>query len=315
MIRSVTALSKKLITAGLQPAVSQTIERLSDFKTTSVFPPAEFSSEGVIGSSVAKLCASSSPSANIGSVCLAVSGMPALAALSTGVRVGVNNTNAEVERGPDPDLEYVELARAGDLEAFRQLVTRYQSRAFSVAIGIVGRKEDAEDIVQEAFLKVYRNLGSFRGQSSFYTWLYRIVFNLSIDLSRRRYRRSEASFGDSSSMDAVVQNVGKDASDFMATSTSPDMELDRVQIGKRIALGLEKLSPAHRAVIVLREIDGLSYTEISDVVGCSKGTVMSRLHHARKKLQQFLASDKPEGLRLSDEIQLGEEGDEGEFND
>lgn len=198
-------------------------------------------------------------------------------------------TDPDVDVALDVDHGLVERARAGEARAFQELVTRYQSRAFSVALGVVGRKEDAEDVVQEAFLKAFRNLGSFRGQSSFYTWLYRIVFNLAIDLSRRRYRHAESSIGDAGTMDAVAQHKPQDAGELFGGIRGPEDELARVALGKKLNEAIESLSPNHRAVIILREIEGLSYSEISDVVGCSKGTVMSRLHHARKRLQRALA--------------------------
>ena len=236
------------------------------------------------------------------------------ATLHAGVMVNPPKSQADTPRAQDADIDLVDRARAGDVDAFRELVSRYQSRAFSIAIGIVHSKEDAEDVVQEAFLKVHRNLGSFRGQSSFYTWLYRIVFNLAIDLSRRRYRRSESNIGENSKLDAVAQIAGGDASDFMSASRNPDEELRRLTIGKHIHAAIESLSPNHRAVIVLREIEGLSYAEISDVVGCSKGTVMSRLHHARKRLQRVLADFMPWGeaeaaKRLAEEGALDDDGD------
>lgn len=197
------------------------------------------------------------------------------------------------ESTSDVDRALVERARNGELEAFRQLVEKYQSRAHSIAVGVISNKEDAEDIVQDAFLKAYRNLGSFRGQSSFYTWFYRIVFNLAIDLSRKRYRRSETSLGDDGSLDALNLHSAEDTGNLLGHVPTPDQVLDRQNIAVNIRKALDGLSAEHRAVIVLREVEGLSYSEISDVVGCSKGTVMSRLHHARKRLQRALADVMP----------------------
>lgn len=204
------------------------------------------------------------------------------------------SADGETPSTADLDRPLVEKARNGDVESFRQLVERYQNRAHSIALGVIGSKEDAEDIVQEAFLKAFRNLSSFRGQSSFYTWFYRIVFNLAIDLSRKRYRRSESNVGDHSSMDALTHHSSGDASDFLGSVPNPDQVLQRNDISKGIRKALDNLSAEHRAVIILREIEGLSYSEISDVVGCSKGTVMSRLHHARKRLQGSLSEFMPQ---------------------
>ncbi|OVE79731.1 hypothetical protein BVY02_02480 [bacterium J17] len=182
----------------------------------------------------------------------------------------------------------IERTKAGDNSAFRVLVERYQARALAVAIGVIGHREDAEDIVQDAFVKAHRNLSSFRGKSSFYTWLYRIVFNLAVDLSRKKYRQVEKPIGDSVSLDSgkIVSAVGR--APLLAKLSSPDEELDRAELGQKIEAALDTLSAEHRAVIVLREIEGLSYAEISKVVGCNKGTVMSRLFHARKRLQKEL---------------------------
>jgi RNA polymerase sigma-70 factor (ECF subfamily) len=204
---------------------------------------------------------------------------------------------AEVSKKRDRAL--VRLAKKGDRQAFKELVTMYEGRAKAVALGIMGNRDDADDIVQEAFVKAYRNIASFRGQSSFYTWLYRIIHNLSIDASRRAYRRYEVSTDDSARLDyAASQGT---SSNYIAHVDNPDQYMRRVEIRKRFSEALSSLSPEHRAVITLREIDGLSYSEISDVVGCTKGTVMSRLHHARKKLQSLLAD-----LMAEDEIQVAQ---------
>ena len=191
------------------------------------------------------------------------------------------------------DRKLVDRVREGDQDAYRQLVERYQRRAHAIAIGIVGNHHDAEDLVQQAFLKAYKSLGSFRGQSSFYTWLYRIIFNLSIDLSRKAYRRSERGYEDSATIDSLAQQTDRDATTYLSQVDTPDQRLRRQEVRDRFKQALDKLSPEHRAVIVLREIEGLSYNEISDVVGCSKGTIMSRLHHARKRMQSMLADLMP----------------------
>lgn len=204
------------------------------------------------------------------------------------------------------DLAAIERVLAGDLASYRQLFDRYEQRARAIAFGVVGNRDDAEDVVQDAFLKAYRNLASFRGQSSFYTWFYRIVFNLSIDLSRKRYRKLESSLGESEAIDSLYYHskgssegdsvrgggVGT-VSPTVGRIENPEEALTRSDISRSINTALGTLSADHRAVIVLREIDGLSYTEISDVVGCSKGTVMSRLHHARKKMQKSLQTLLP----------------------
>ena len=185
----------------------------------------------------------------------------------------------------DRDLEMalVRRARTGDKAAYRTLVERYQVRAHAIAYGVIGNFDDAQDIVQDAFIKAYRNLSAFRGQSSFYTWLYRIVFNLAVDLSRKRYRKAEMSMGDSFMLDGRIGEHGVGAA-----ASGPDEQLEKAEFRKMFREALRQLSPDHRMVIVLREVEGLSYAEISEVVGCSKGTVMSRIHHARRRLQSAL---------------------------
>lgn len=217
----------------------------------------------------------------------------------------VKNTEVPVAETEDIDRSLVERTIAGDKNAFRTLVERYQSRAHAIALGVVGNYEDAEDIAQEAFVKAYRNLASFRGQSSFYTWLYRIIFNLSIDLSRKAYRRSELSMEDTATLDSVAHSANKDSGTYLSRVAGPEEHIRKVEIRSQFRKALSELSPEHRAVIMLREIEGLSYAEISQVIGCSKGTVMSRLHHARKRLQHALRELMPDGRRVS-----GEEDDE-----
>jgi len=190
----------------------------------------------------------------------------------------------------DPDAALVARSRAGDLLAFKCLVEKYERRVLSIAVGIVGQGGDAEDIAQETFIKAFRSLKSFKGDSSFYTWLYRIAHNLGIDYSRKRIRRSECSYEDS----GIEQNVSRMAvGDYssvpgVAQDYSPEERMGHKTLGSAIKTAMDDLSPSHKSVIVLREVEGLSYEEISSVVGCSKGTVMSRLFHARRRLQDAL---------------------------
>lgn len=186
------------------------------------------------------------------------------------------------------DQELVRLAQKGDDEAFRKLVLLYERRALSLAYSLVGNMSDAEDIVQDAFLKAYRSIGSFRGQSSFYTWLYRIISNLNIDYARKRIRKKENKVGETAILDASLSSNDLAHKAPMAKILGPEKNLENLELGKQIKAAIESLSVEHKEVILLREVEGLSYAEISDATGCTKGTVMSRLHHARKKLQKFL---------------------------
>jgi RNA polymerase sigma-70 factor (ECF subfamily) len=178
-------------------------------------------------------------------------------------------------------------AQAGDMGAFRQLVERHQRRAFAVAFALVRDENDARELVQEAFLKAYRGLGTFQGSSSFFTWLYRIVHNLGVDLMRRAGRRTtdldEGRLDADEEADLDVPFLGR------LEGADPIDVVRRREIGARLQTALDALPSYHRAVIVMREIDGMSYEEMAQVMDVSKGTIMSRLFHARQKLQRALA--------------------------
>jgi RNA polymerase sigma-70 factor, ECF subfamily len=187
----------------------------------------------------------------------------------------------EKTRVREQDQIWVERAQAGDQEAFRHLVERYQRRVYAVAYGIVRNRDDAWDVAQEAFVKAYRNLTRFQGKSGFYTWLYRITYNLCIDSMRARSRRSFVEMDSNRMLQAAV---AKEA----PLETHPAKNADRRELARVIETALDELSDKHRAIIVLREIEGLSYEEMAEVLKVSKGTVMSRLFHARRKLQDLL---------------------------
>lgn len=186
------------------------------------------------------------------------------------------------------DLALVEAAQAGDRGAFKELFERYHRRVYAVALGVLKNPQDAHDVVQEAFVKVYRHIEGFQGSSSFYTWLYRITMNLSIDHVRRRKTKRHVDYDDA---------VGRDESDLedpanLAPSyagSDPSRRKDRSELAGRIQAALETLPPYHRQVILLREVEGLSYEEIAKVMKVPKGTIMSRLFHARRKMQAELA--------------------------
>lgn len=184
------------------------------------------------------------------------------------------------------DGELVRRCKAGEREAFRGLVERYQRKVVAIAVGMLHDQEDALEVTQEAFTKAFVSLPQFKEKSSFYTWLYRIVINLAIDRQRQRGRQpllereEDFSGGEISADEGIPTGKGAD----------PYEQVKDKELGKRIAAAIDELTPIHKAVIVLREVEGLSYDEISRVLQCSKGTVMSRLHYARRKLQSRLRS-------------------------
>jgi RNA polymerase sigma-70 factor (ECF subfamily) len=192
----------------------------------------------------------------------------------------------EREADRELDRQLVERAQRGDQAAFRQLFDRYQRRAFSVALGVVKNKQDALDVTQEAFIKVHRHLGSFQGSSSFYTWLYRILMNLAIDHVRKHKNRA-VDFDDGIGRDALeVEGDGGMLPRIL--DGNPARTAERRELSAKLQAALAELPDYHRAVIVLREIDGLSYEEMSKILKVPKGTIMSRLFHARRKMQASL---------------------------
>jgi RNA polymerase sigma-70 factor (ECF subfamily) len=186
--------------------------------------------------------------------------------------------------GPS-DGELVQRARNGDRDAFRQLVERYQRKIATLALGMLRNREDALDVVQETFTKAYQSLDRFKGDASFYTWTYRIAVNLCIDYQRRETKLQQAS---------LEPRAGEPGEDRLATLPDASGEGDPyrrtrdAEIARGLRRAIAELTPEHRAVILLREVDGLSYEEISRVLECPKGTVMSRLHYARRQLQERL---------------------------
>ncbi len=183
-----------------------------------------------------------------------------------------------------PDSELVTRVLGGDRNAYRPLVERYQNRVHAMVYGMIRDQEEARDIVQNAFIKAYQNLGSFRIESSFYTWLYRIAMNLAIDHCRMAKRRRTSSFEESIASRDDDGNLLE-----MHHTDGPQKALQRKETNQRIFAAMEELTEEQREVVLLREVEGLSYKEIADTMGVPEGTVMSRLFYARKRLQGLLA--------------------------
>jgi len=189
-------------------------------------------------------------------------------------------------REAEEDRALIAKAQAGDMGAFRRLVERHEKRAFAVALALVRDENDAREVVQDAFLRAFKSLDGFQGTSAFFTWLYRIITNLSIDLKRKPGRQvveldESRLSADEASVDFPA--IGR------AGGTDPAEDVRRTEIAARLQAALDALPSYHRAVIVLREVDGMSYEEMAQAMGVSKGTIMSRLFHARQKLQRALA--------------------------
>jgi RNA polymerase sigma-70 factor, ECF subfamily len=189
--------------------------------------------------------------------------------------------DAARERAYDRDL--IDRAAKGDQRAFRELVQRHQRRASVVAYGIVRNTEDAREVVQDAFVRVWKHLGDFAGQASFSTWLYRIVYNLSIDAIRRRSPGKHIEMDERTDLEGAPEELLP-----YRGETDPFASVNRSRLIDAMQKSLEQLPAYHRSAILLREVEGMSYEEIAEATGVPKGTVMSRLFHARRKMQSVL---------------------------
>lgn len=185
------------------------------------------------------------------------------------------------------DLTLVQRARAGDQRAFKLLVERYQRKVYSVALGMVKDKEEARDVAQEAFVKVYKYLDHFKGDASFYTWLYRITVNICIDVLRKKGSKGDehVEFDESVKLDTAEAGIGALGS---RLGTNPQKSVLRRELAERITSAMQDIPTAHRQILLLREVEGMSYEDLSRTLQIPKGTVMSRLFHARLKMQKIL---------------------------
>ena len=184
------------------------------------------------------------------------------------------------------DEECVRRARAGDHEAFRVLVDRYQGRAYRLALRILRSEEAARDAVQEAFVKAYTSLARFEERSSFFTWLYRLVTNQCIDMRRREHAERRVEWRDEEALESSALRLAPGSEGLLPEL--PADALERKELGEHMETAIRALPEAARATLLLREVDGLSYAEIAEAQGIPRGTVMSRLHYARRKLQLAL---------------------------
>ncbi len=179
------------------------------------------------------------------------------------------------------DMELVAQAWKGDREAFSELVRRYYERVYGTIYSLVGDRDDADDLAQEAFLKAYRSLSNFRGQSQFYTWVYRIGVNCCLDWMKSRNRRKDVSLErEPWGLDGVFRHP-----------QASDAGVLRKELQAILEQAMETLPVEYRATLVLREIDGLAYDEIAYALGCSVGTVKSRLFRSRAQLREALEKD------------------------
>jgi RNA polymerase sigma-70 factor, ECF subfamily len=195
------------------------------------------------------------------------------------------DTEATAAQADVSELDLVRQAQAGDTEAFDQLVSRFRTRVFGMIYNMVHNEQDAWDLAQDSFLKAWKSIARFRGQSSFYTWMYRIVMNVTIDwLRKKQVKGGGAEFDDA----IQLKEIDPASHTVPHSDPLPHEGMQHQEIRSRIDAAIAQLSPEHRAVILMKEIEDMQYHEIAESLGCSIGTVMSRLFYARKKLQNLL---------------------------
>lgn len=183
------------------------------------------------------------------------------------------------------DRPLVARARSGDLGAYDQLVQLYQQRIYGLCYHLTSNHEDANDLAQDAFIKAWKALGNFKGDSSFYTWIYRVAYNTCLNhLKTRRHRTHHISLND------LDQNAEHDPGLVeLISQNTPRREASLAELQKSLNDALLKLSEEHRTVVVLHDVQGLPHDEIAKIMGCNPGTVRSRLFYARQQLQAWLS--------------------------
>ena len=185
----------------------------------------------------------------------------------------------------DRDLDWaiVQRVQNGEVSAFNQLVQKYRQPLFSTIYNMTGNREDATDIAQEVFIKAFQSIKRFRGQASFYTWLYRIAVNSSITFIKRAKKQRFINY---ETIDETL--VSTEILEYFTAKTKTEKGALLKELQEKLNEALQKLSPKHRIVVILHEVEGMSHKEIADITKTSEGTVRSRLHYAKKMLQAFL---------------------------
>ncbi|WP_347491534.1 RNA polymerase sigma factor [Desulfoscipio sp. XC116] len=178
-----------------------------------------------------------------------------------------------------PDEVLVQKTKKGDLDAFDELVRRYEAKIYGLAYRFMGNHADASDLTQDTFIRLYKVLAGFRGDAAFSTWLYRIAANICRDELRKRQRRRSVSMDEMIEASPANMPTADD-------SYSPEETVQRREVQRQVQICLSKLSEDHRLILIMREIQGLSYEEIADVLQCSLGTVKSRISRARNALKE-----------------------------
>jgi RNA polymerase sigma-70 factor (ECF subfamily) len=185
------------------------------------------------------------------------------------------------------DLELVHRTRKGDLAAYDELVRRYQERIYATVYHMTSHHEDARDLAQEAFVKAYQALHTFKGDSSFYTWLYRIAVNRTLNFLEQRKQRSRTVHLSLDDLDANVE--GHPDLVAITSEKNPSRDAGLQELQEKLNEAMQKLSEPHRMVVTLHDVQGVPHGEIAKILDCSIGTVRSRLFYARQQLQSHLS--------------------------
>ena len=182
-----------------------------------------------------------------------------------------------MEKQRKDDFDIIRRVLQGEVDVYEELINRYQAKVCSICYSVVYNYDDAMDLSQEVFIRAYENLKKFNGRSSFYTWLYRIAKNIAID-----FKRKHGKFKNVELVEGIKTSISENK------ISTPRDDIDMQELNEIITSTIEELPEEQKEVIILREINGLSYNEIAEALKCSQGTVMSRLHYARKKLAERL---------------------------
>lgn len=189
----------------------------------------------------------------------------------------------DVRKQPDPDADMVARAQAGDTRAFDALILKYGDKLYGLIYNMTSNKEDTHDLLQDVFAKAYRSLPKFRGRSTFYTWIYQIAVNMTLNFLKKRKRRRGLSLNEFDSAihdDPALIDTGHAA--------NPERQSNLHELQQRLNEAMQRLSESHRTVVTLYDIQGLPHGEIAKILKVSEGTVRSRLHYAHQQLQTFL---------------------------
>jgi RNA polymerase sigma-70 factor, ECF subfamily len=198
---------------------------------------------------------------------------------------------SEKDHSSADDPALVRAAQAGDMAAFEELVARHRDKIYGRAYSMMRNEEEAIDLSQEAWVKGWQRLKQFQGEASFGTWMTRIVINLCLDQLRKQKRQR------TESIEAMDEDSGGVERQMPVVTVNPTAGLERVEVRQRIDRALNQLSHEHRTVLVLHEFEEMEYKEIAKTMGCSIGTVMSRLFYARRKMAVLLADMKKQDLK------------------